>query len=315
SQRHRHLFGEVFEQDRHDLVFGEVALRGSAGRHTWAAGFAVERDAYRSRDVPRFDYAYITPGVFLQDDIDVVSWFSVSASARLDSHSRYGTFVSPRLAGLFRWAGWTSRLSVGQGFFAPTPLTEDTEAAGLSRLSVPTPLVAERGRSASVDFTRGFGPVSFTTTLFASTIRHPIQVDRGEQYQIVNLSEPTTNRGVELLGTFRKAPFAATASYTYVRSREQDFSGRSADVALTPRHSFGLVGMWEKEGTGRVGVECYYTGRQRLEYNPYRDVSRPYVSLGLLAERKVAPHTRLFINFENLTNVRQTRWDSLLLPN
>ncbi|MCP5111692.1 MAG: TonB-dependent receptor, partial [bacterium] len=74
SQRHRHRFGEVFEQDRHELVFGEVALRGSAGRHTWVAGFAVERDSYRSRDVPRFDYAYITPGVFLQDDIDVVSW-------------------------------------------------------------------------------------------------------------------------------------------------------------------------------------------------------------------------------------------------
>ena len=38
--------------------------------------------------------------------------------------------------------------------------------------------------------------------------------------------------------------------------------------------------MWEKEGKARFGVECYYTGEQRLENNPYRDISRPYVIFG-----------------------------------
>jgi outer membrane receptor for ferrienterochelin and colicins len=28
--------------------------------------------------------------------------------------------------------------------------------------------------------------------------------------------------------------------------------------------------MWEAEDVGRFGVEWYYTGRQRLEENPYR---------------------------------------------
>jgi iron complex outermembrane receptor protein len=71
--------------------------------------------------------------------------------------------------------------------------------------------------------------------------------------------------------------------------------------------------MWESEEVGRVGVEVYYTGRQRLEVNPFRDQSRPYVIVGLLAERRVA-RVRLFINAENVTNVRQTRWDPLLRP-
>jgi outer membrane receptor for ferrienterochelin and colicins len=35
--------------------------------------------------------------------------------------------------------------------------------------------------------------------------------------------------------------------------------------------------------------------------------------VGFLAERR-AGHTRFFINAENITNVRQTRWDSLLRP-
>ena len=314
-QQHEHIFGEVRERDRHELLFGEVSLRGSAGRHTWVAGIAAERDAYRPRDVGRFAYTHVTPGVFVQDDINLASWLSVSASARADFHSKFGTFLSPRVSGLFRWAGWISRVSAGQGFFAPTPLTEETEAAGLTRLKVPVPLKAERGRSASLDVTRGFGPVSFTTTLFASNIRHPVHVMRSDRYEIINLREPTTNRGVELLGTWRKKPFAATASYTYVRSNELELTGARSDVPLTPRHSFGLVGVWEQEGKGRIGVECYYTGRQRLENDPYRDLSKPYVIFGVMGERKISAHTRLFLNLENLTNVRQTRWNSLLRPN
>lgn len=314
AQKHDHQFGEVRERDRHELMFGEVSLRGSAGRHTWVTGLAAERDAYRPRDVKRFAYTYVTPGLFLQDDIHFASWLSVSASARADFHNRYGTFLSPRISGLLRWAGWTSRLSAGQGFFAPTPLTEETEAAGLTRLSMPFPLQAERGRSASIDMMRGFGPVSFNATFFASTVRHPVYVDRRDRYEILNLREPTTNRGLEVLGIWRGEPFAVTTSYTYVRSSEPELTGGRSDVPLTPRHSVGIVGVWEQEGKGRLGIECYYTGRQRLEIDPYRAYSEPYVIFGLMGERKVSNHLRLFLNLENLTNVRQTRWNSLLRP-
>jgi len=117
-----------------------------------------------------------------------------------------------------------------------------------------------------------------------------------------------------LLATWRKAPFAATFSYSYVRTSELEPAGRRADVPLTPQHSLGIVGMWEKEGTARFGIECYYTGEQRLENNPYRDTSRPYVIVGAMGERKISKRVKLFINLENLANVRQTRWDPILLP-
>jgi outer membrane receptor for ferrienterochelin and colicins len=312
-QDHRHQFGEDIERDRHDLLFGEVSVRGTAGRNTWVAGFADQKEAFHPRDVPRFAYTYVIPGLFAQDDFNVASWLSLSASARVDFHNVYGTFFSPRVSALLRKGGWTSRISAGQGFFAPTPLTEETEAAGLTRLLEPEALKAERGRNASVDLTRSLGPFSVTTTLFASNIEHPVYVDRGAVYSIINLPGPTRNRGVEFLATWRKSPFTATASYTYVRTSEDEPSGRT-EVPLTPRHNFGIVGMWEREGVSRIGLECYYTGEQRLEYNPYREFSKPYVLVGAMAERKVTAHMKLFLNFENLTNVRQTRWDPLLLP-
>ncbi len=311
-QSHDHQFGEVLERDRHDTAFGEAAVRGTAGRQTWVAGFAIERDAYTARDVRRFDYDFLVPGAFAQYDLTVSPKLSLSGSARLDHHSEYGTFFSPRVSALARAGHWTSRLSVGTGFFGPTPITEETEAAGLTRLEIRRPLEAERGLSTSFDLSRTDGPLSYTATVFASRIRDPLHVERSPSYVLSTLPDPTTNIGLELLGTWRRAPFSVTANYTYVRARET-VNAVQQDVPLTPRHSAGLVGMWEAEDVGRVGLEWYYTGTQSLEENPYRATSEPYMILGLLAEKQFG-RIRLFVNGENLTGVRQTRWDPLLLP-
>lgn len=309
-QSHDHRFGEVTERDRHDTMFGEVAVRGTGGRQTWVAGLAVERDAYSPRDVPRFDYTFVVPGAFVQYDVDVTPSVSMSSSARVDVHSEYGTFFSPRVSALARAGRWTSRLSVGTGFLGPTPITEETEAAGLSRLAIEQPLEAERGLSASFDLSRTDGPLSYTATVFASRIVDSAHVS--DAFVLGNLQDPTTNVGLELLATLRSEPYALTGTYTYVRARET-VDGVEGDVPLTPRHSAGVVAMWEVEDVGRVGVEWYYTGRQALEENPYRLVSEPYMIVGLLGERQFG-RIRLFINGENLTGVRQTRWDPLLRP-
>lgn len=313
-QHHRHQFGDIQEIDRHDTQFAEASIQSTFGRHTWVAGVGVDRDAYDPQDVPQFAYQYVIPGVFAQDDIVIKPWLSLSASGRVDYHNRYGTFLSPRLSVLFKSKDWTSRTSIGQGFFGPTPLTEETEAAGLTRLQIPQPLKAERGRSASFDLTRTIGPSSYTVTLFGSHVSNPLQVERDTSYELLSISKPSTNIGVELLATLRHKPLSVTATYSYVRSRETAATGQRVDTELTPRHSAGIVGMWEKEGVARIGLECYYTGWQRLEVNPSRSRSEPYVLIGALAERRFG-HFRLFINAENLTNVKQTDWNSLVRPN
>jgi outer membrane receptor for ferrienterochelin and colicins len=73
------------------------------------------------------------------------------------------------------------------------------------------------------------------------------------------------------------------------------------------------VGTWEKEEWGRIGIEMFYTGHQRLKDNPYRRESVPYLHIGILVERRIGPF-RFFINAESLANVRQTKYDRLLRP-
>ena len=310
-QRHEHVFGPISEHDRHTNVFAEASLRGVRGRHTWVGGVAFERESFDPLDVPQFAYFHRVPGLFAQDDMRLLDWLTVSASARLDLHHTYGTFFSPRASALMRWNGWTSRVSAGTGYFASTPLTEETEAAGLTRLSMPAPLDAETGKSYSIDVTHRVGMVSLTGTIFGSSVNHALQVERESTYEITNADLSATTAGIELLATWRQAPYALTGTYSFVRSREPDGDVR-AEAPLTPKNSLGLVGMWEKD-VWRAGVEYYFTGAQRLDANPYRSRSKAYSILGFLAERRFGRY-KVFLNAENLTGVRQTTHDPLVRP-
>jgi outer membrane receptor for ferrienterochelin and colicins len=311
-QSHDHVFGIVRERDTHHTFFGELSARRTLGHHTLVFGAALDRDAFDPTDVPQFAYTFTTPGVFVQDDVDVAPWLSLSGSARLDHHSEYGTFVSPRVSVLLRGGGWISRFSVGTGFFPTSALTEETEAAGLSRLTVQTPLQAESGASASVDLTRAIGPFSATATAFASRIHDPLFVERTTAYVLANQPFASTTNGVELLATWRREPVLVNAVYGYVRAREYENTAFE-DVPLTPRHSFTVLGGIEDEDFGRVVVEWFYTGRQRLEANPFREESVPFTTIGLMVE-KVFRKVRLFVNAEDVNNVRQTQYDPLVRP-
>ena len=301
-----HQFGDVLERDTHTTAYGEATLRGAAPRQTWVVGAAIDRDVYDPRDLPGYAFAYTVPGVFGQDEIDVAKWLSVSGSARADHHSRYGTFLSPRVSALVKGDGWSSRVAVGSGFFAPTPLVEETEAAGLSRLSIPRPLRAEHGESASIDFSADALGTTTTVTLFASRIRDPLHVERGDAFAIANDAQPSTNVGFDLLTSWKTKGQSVVGYYAFVRARESDGA-----APLTPRHSAGVDYAWERPASWRVGLEWYYVGRQRLEANPYREESPGYMLVGALVARRFGRY-RVFVNAENLGDVRQTDFDPLL---
>ena len=318
-QRHRHTFGSVQERDRHLTWLGETSLAIPHGVSLWVLGAAVQQEEYEADDVPGFDYRYTTPAVFAQNTLTLSPSLSLTASARVDHHSEYGTQVAPRLSLLMRLGPtWTVRASGGGGYFAPSPFTEETEVTGLTPLAPLDGITEERARSGSLDLGGSLGPLEVNATLFGSVVDHPVGMRAVEgspsRIELVNLSEPTRTAGGELLLRWNPEPFHVTSSYTFVRSTEQDAqTGARRDAPLTPRHQAGVVTMWEREGLARAGVEIYYTGRQALAENPYRAESRPYVHVGVLAERRFG-RARLFVNAENLLGYRQTRDDPLVLP-
>ena len=315
TQQHDHRFGSLVEDDRHETLFAEASLAGRSQTTTWLAGLAFQRDTYRSKTFRAFNYAHNAPAAFAQVEHDLRPDLTFAGSVRLDVHDEYGSRLSPRLSALYKPGPWTVRASFGRGFYAPTPFVEEIEAAGLSRLEPLSGLKAEVAESASLEGGYSRGPVEANVTLFATHIHDAVQVTpvAADRVRLANVPGTTRTRGAEVLLRYRWDHVTLTGSYVYVDATEPDPSGRGRrTIPLTPRHTAGLVAMWEKHGWGRIGLEAYYTGRQQLDDNPYRSVSKSYFELGMLAERHVGP-VSVFINLENLLNIRQTKYDPLLL--
>lgn len=313
---HRHVFGDLIEKDAHHTWAAEASLSADALGATWLGGLAIQSDEYASDAFPVFDYSYDAPAVFAQVERDVTDDLTVSASARYDDHSRYGGQFSPRLSLLYKPGPWTVRASVGQGFYAPTPFVEETEAAGLSRLEPLADLKAETASTASLDLGYASGAWETTLTLFGSDIEDAVGLITvsPERVRLANIPGVTRTRGLEALGRWRSGPFVVTGSYLYVDASEPTETGARRDVSLTPRHSAGVVAMWEEHDRGRIGFEAYYTGEHPLEDDPYRVRGESYWELGLLGEVVVRDRYRVFLNLENLLNVRQTRQSPLVRP-
>ena len=314
-QRHERRFGERIEEDRTSTWFGESALTGTTGAHTWVGGVALQRDAFRALQTPRFDFTHTMPGVFLQDDYAINRQLTVSGGGRLDWHSDLGAFFSPRLSALVRPAApVTARVSAGRGHFPPLPFTDETDATGLAPVAPLGPLESEVATSVSTDVTWTRNPLEITATVFASRVEHALRFvgsDGPFAAHIVNADQPVRTRGTELIARYHADDLDVILTHMYLWSREGDLDGTGTrEVPLNPRHSASFDVLWEFGGS-QLGFEAFYTGRQALDDNPFRTSGAPYVMYGILFTQRVGP-ALLYVNTENLGDVRQTATERLL---
>ena len=302
-------FSDVREPDRLQTATLELTMRRTSARHTWLAGLAADWYALRRTDQPLpSTYVSTRPGIFFHDDMTLAPWLRLSGSVRVDNHNLYGFQVSPRGSALVGSGAWSARVSAGQGYFTPRPLMDETEAAGLTRLTIVEPLDVETARSVSADLTHRSRAAALTVAVFRTQIDDPARIDRAT-YTLRTQTDPIVSSGVELTSTMRRTPVSVTAHYTYLRTRER--GGRA--LALTPRHSASLIASARTVDGDRISLETVFTGEQRLEANPYRTTSEPYVVLNLFGEYQIG-RWRLFLDADNLTDVRQTDWDPFVRP-
>lgn len=311
------VFGGVREEGNRQTWFGEGSATGSKGRHTWVAGAAFQQDRYDSRTPPRFNFSFTSPAAFAQDEFRLGPRLTLAASVRADAHSEYGTLVSPRASVLARPNDeWVLRASLGGGSYAPTPFNEETEETGLTRLSTLSGLRAERALGGVVDATFHRGRIEVSGTVFGSRVARAVQlgVTGPASVAFVNAPEPTKTHGTELIVRYRHEGFLAMFTHAWTKSTEIDpDSDARRDVPLTPRHYGSLNLIWEKEGVGGVGLEAYGFGRQSLHDDPSVTTSDPYVVIGALARRRFG-RLLVYVNAENLLDVRQTKEQPVVLP-
>lgn len=310
-------FGTQRVQDTQTTAYGESTFSGSDQGHEWLLGLALQYDRLNSAAAPDANYSYVVPAVFVQDEYSPAESVTLAASARVDVHSDYGTFVSPRLSILYRpHEEWTIRASIGSGFAAPTPVMDETEATSLAILEPLRGLHAERALSSSLDVKWAKGGWEINSSVFGSEIRDPLTIRSAAQpdrLELVNAGGPRRAVGAELLLHYVTGELHIIGSSTFLDVTEAAEEGGRRRSDLVPRVSAELAAILEVEDRGRIGLEASYTGRQALLDNPYRTASKPYVEINALAEIKLG-RAAIFLNAVNLTDFRQTQFDPLLRP-
>ena len=310
-------FGSQRTPSSQDTAFSEVAWNGHDSGHSWVLGAAFNRDQLSAPTVPGVGHTYNVPAMFAQDEYSPVTWVSLAGSARVDANDAYGTFVSTRLSALLRRLGnaWSLRASIGSGFAAPTPLVDEEEATGLASFLPMRNVHAERGTTASLDAKWSDEGWDINASVFTSEIKGALTAlpVGGSQLEIVNAPGPRRAPGAEALVGYVLGPLHAIASWSYLNVTQEQTPGERQDVPLVPRQAGELGAIFESEKRGRIGLELGYTGRQAVEFDPYRTFSPGFFELNALGELRLG-EIAIFLNAINLTDVRQTHFDPLVRP-
>jgi outer membrane receptor for ferrienterochelin and colicins len=293
--------------------------------HSILVGSAFNSERFTDRTGGGIDrgYRFSSPALFIQDEIKFFDRWTFLGGGRVDFHNVFGTFVTPRLSLMHRpTPALTFRVGMGTGFKAPTIFIEEAEEVGFRNVRPLANVRAERATSTSFDLNwRTFFDemtATFNAAVYLSRLSNALVVDEDSLLagvlHIRNATGTTSARGAEVSSKITYCDLTLSLGYTYIAASQRD-KGITKELELNPQHSVGFVLVWEDEELStKIGLENYWTGSQRLERNPYRDRSPVYSVTGFIAEKGLG-HVRVFINFENIFDTRQTRFEPIFVGN
>ncbi len=318
-------YGTDEERDRRNEIFADVSLTKSLGANALTGGIALDRDQYSALDVRNEDYRYTTPALYGEDTWSPDPRLAITASARLDLQSDFGDFVSPRVSVLLRpTEEWQLRVSRANGVYAPTPLTDETEAFGLSHLE-PTARQPEHALGWAVDVDHTDGAFTLGGSAYRTVVTHPLVVrippGSAQGFQLVNGDEPSITQGIDLRARYSMEPFRFTATYSYIDATRPEIAGIvgidfEIDTTLTrtvpynPRHSVNLDWAYERPQDKTLGIAVHFVGSQVLADSSLGTGS-PYVTIDARFEKQIRRAT-LFVYAKDLTGVHQLQFAPVL---
>lgn len=286
-------------------------------------GLDVRTDAFREAGVPADtarDYAYASLGAFVQDTWDATPRLAVETGLRAEYHDPFGFFVLPRLAAQYRLRdGLSLRVGGGLGYKAPTVFLEPSEERAFRGVVplVPEAARAETARGGSVDVNYrtvlgGRLVLALNQAFYFTNLAHPLVPDAAAlaegRLRYRNADGALRTRALETNARLSLDDFKLFLGYVYLRARA-DYDATDAPLPLTPTHKTYTVLVYEQHGKGRIGLEAYYTGPQRL---PDGASTEGYWVAGLMAERRFGA-VGVFLNFENVLDTKQSNYAPVVL--
>ena len=311
--------GYVFD-GRQWSSYSEVSISTRGRRMDWVAGMNLYTDGFREHrtdSFPKRDYQQNTLGAFVQHTWTANKWLQTEAGIRGDYVVDYGWAVLPRVSALFKWSpAWTSRIGGGMGYKTPTIFTEETERIQYQGVLPVSPgsnrLERSYGVNADVNYRTswqdGQWSLSVNQLFFYTRIQDPLVLDTlaGPVYRLLNSTGYLQSKGFETNVKLGYGDFKLYLGYTFTDAHLDEL-GVIRENPLTVRHRMNNVLVYEKEEKLKLGLEGYYYSTEPLNDGTS---GKAFWTFGFMAE-KMWKRWSVFINFENLTDTRQTRFDTI----
>ena len=302
-------------------TYSEANYTKNGEKADWVVGINFLTDRFKEDQQNSFatrSYNYTTIGAFLQNTWNATAQLTIESGIRGDYHNDYGAFFLPRISALLKINEHLStRLGGGLGYKAPSIFTEDAERIQFRNV-LPLDVEntkAERSYGANYDINYrtslfddkvGF---SINQMFFYTRINNPILLIPTTVGNNLNYVQPKSNidtKGMETNVKVTYADFKLFVGYTLADVKQQ-YNSNSVVYPLVSKHRLNNVLMYEVEDKWKIGAEAYYFSKQKLNDGTN---GKSYWTAGLMAE-KLWERFSIFVNFENLTDTRQTKFDSI----
>lgn len=309
--------GYVFD-GRQQTSFTELSYNHNSEKSQWIVGLNYLSDDFKENNFQigslRRDYHYNTIGLFVQNTWQPVEKFTLETGLRGDVVDEYGSELLPRISAMYRFnERLTARLGGGLGYKTPTIFNEESERLQFRNIRPIDINNTESERSLGGNFDMNYrtniGEVGFSINqlFFYTRLNRPLVLtSTPPNLSFKNANGHIDTKGLETNIKFTYADFKLFIGYTYA-DVESHFNGVKEWFPLTARHRLNNVLMYEIEEKLKLGLEAYYFSPQRLNDN---SEGKPYWITGFMAER-IWERFSVYINFENFTNTRQTRFDTI----
>ena len=302
--------------------YTEVNYVQNGKKASWVAGINLITDHFTAQPPQRYlSYNLTTVGTFVQNTYKVAQWFSIESGLRVDENTPApadnvnGLFILPRINALFNLGKhFTSRLGGGLGYKTPSIFNDQSEQDSYQNIQAlnigNTKAEQSYGLNADLNYKGSIGDdaaININQLFFYTRVNHPLIL---EDNAFVNAPGYLNSQGAETNIKLILDEVGFYVGYTYTNARLH-YNGQNSNQPLTPKNRLNFDGTYEIEHHFRFGVESFYTGPQMLSDGT---TGRGFITFGLLVQ-KMWKHIDIFINAENLTDQRQTRWGSIYTGN
>jgi outer membrane receptor for ferrienterochelin and colicins len=299
--------------------YSEINFNYRKEKSEWISGMNFLTDKFtqdKQGTIIPVDYNQNTVGAFVQNTWNASKIITLETGLRGDYQNVYGLFLLPRLSALFKINNHlTSRIGGGLGYKAPNVFTEDAERIQFKKV-LP---IDVKNREAEKSFGGNFD-INYRTTLFNNKvsfsinqlffytrITNPLVLTQltNSYYEYLQPKGFIDTKGIETNIKLTYKNFKLFIGYTFADVKEHYTT--TTRFPLVAKHRLNNVLVYEVEGKLKAGLEAYYYSPQKLNDGA---TGKAYWLTGFMIE-KLWKHFSIFANFENFTDTRQTKFDTI----